>query len=250
MEVKTAAIYNRSASKWSRNEPVSLSDYTGRPAVFKRCGDVTGLKIADLGCGEGYCARLLSDSGAAQIDGIDISEGMIYRANAAKTGSRRASFQVGEITNIPLPSASYDIAIGVFVYNYLSVEETRVSFQEVHRLLKTDGRFIFCVPHPSLPFIRKEQSPPFYFAFEHGGYFSNRDIRADGKIWRRDGQELPVEMHHKLLKDYFDALRSAGFSQMPEVEELGVTQEILKIDPKFFGPLFDIPLHLLIEVKK
>ena len=124
---------------------------------------------------------------------------------------------------------------GVFAYNYLSIEQTGVSFQEVHRLLKTDGRFIFCVPHPSLPFIKKEHSPPFYFAFEHGGYFSNRDVRADGKIWRRDGQELPVEMHHKLLKDYFDALRSAGFSKMPEVEELGVTEEILNIDPKFLA---------------
>jgi hypothetical protein len=35
---------------------------------------------------------------------------------------------------------------------------------------------------------------------------------------------------------------------MPMVSELGVTSEMLELDPGFFGPLSDVPLHLAVKV--
>ena len=57
-------------------------------------------------------------------------------------------------------------------------------------------------------------------------------------------------MVHKTLEDYFDALRGAGFQTLPIVRELHVTPEILKVDPVFFGPLGDTPLHMAIAVTR
>jgi hypothetical protein len=37
---------------------------------------------------------------------------------------------------------------------------------------------------------------------------------------------------------------------MPEVEELCVTGEMVSLDPGFFGPLLDQPLHLAFRVEK
>ena len=250
MSSLTATIYNNAAESWIRRSPVALSDYTGRPALFESCGDVTNLTIADLGCGEGYCARELVKRGANRVDGIDISQGMIKAANIAKKNSSKMSFQVGDIKSTPFRCSDYDIAIGAFVYNYLSVADTYSSFKEVNRVLRVGGRFIFCVPHPAFPFICKEKQKPFYFDFSDGGYFSSRDTRATGEIWRLDGLKLPVEMHHKLLSDYFDALSDAGFTQMPAITELGVTEKLLKKNYDFFGPLRDMPLHILFSVKK
>jgi len=51
-------------------------------------------------------------------------------------------------------------------------------------------------------------------------------------------------MIHKTVEDYFEALRSAGFTDLPIIRELGVTSEMRAIDPPFFAPLMDIPLHM------
>ncbi len=256
-DTTTREIYNKAADRWVRTTPQSLSDFTGRPPVFELCGDVSGFTIMDLGCGEGYCARVLAEKGATRIDGIDISEEMVEHAieNTKKAydeaTNTQLSFNVGDITKLTLPDNTYDLALGMFVYNYLTVEQMQASFAEVHRALKPGGAFVFSVPHPAFPFIHKNQKPPFHFDFSDvGGYFSARNQRAFGSIYRRDGQQLPVEMTHKLLNDYFDALGAAGFDTMPVVRELGVKPEHKDIDERFFHSIDDIPLHMGVKVIK
>ena len=79
-------------------------------------------------------------------------------------------------------------------------------------------------------------------------YFSSAGSWFPGRIWRRDGVALDVQLCHKTLEDYFAALRQAGFRSMPTVLELGVTERLLDLDPAFFSPLRDVPLHLAMEV--
>ena len=248
--MSTEAIYDRHRDSWIRRVPVSLSDFTGRPAVFDLIGDVKGFNIADFGCGEGYCARYLINAGAAHIDGVDISSKMVEAAAAAVQGDERASFIHGTVTETPFENNFYDLVVGIFVYNYLHVEQTLKSFKEAYRVLKPGGRFVFSVPHPSFPFIRKDQVAPFYFNTGEKGYFSARNQRFQGHIWRRDGKMLPVEFTHKTLQDYFSCLSDAGFQQLPRVEELGVKDEHLELDKAFFEPVHDLPLHLAFATTK
>jgi len=63
-------------------------------------------------------------------------------------------------------------------------------------------------------------------------------------MWRRAGRAVPVRCVHKTLADYFSALTRAGFTTMPDVYELGVTDEHLRLDLTFFGPLVDQPLQV------
>ena len=65
----------------------------------------------------------------------------------------------------------------------------------------------------------------------------------------RDGLEVAVRCVHKTWTDLFGALRSAGFSSLPEVVELGVTEEHLALDPEFFGPLRGQPLHVAVGIQ-
>lgn len=83
MEAKK--IYDGHADLWVRQEPILLSDYSARPRVLELCGDVQGMDILDLGCGEGYVGRQLAERGAASVSGYDVSSGMI--AAAKKVGS-------------------------------------------------------------------------------------------------------------------------------------------------------------------
>jgi|TARA_B110000208_G_scaffold143278_1_gene172840 SAM-dependent methyltransferase len=247
----TESLYNSTAQRWKRKAPNSLSDYTARPRVFDLCGDVSNRSIVDLGSGEGYCARELAQRGAQSIEGIELSSQMVELAKSQQvTHDNIIHYQTGTVTDLPYTDASFDIALGVFVYNYLHVAEVYQSFADVYRVLKKGGEFIFSVPHPSFPFIKRQLSKPFYFDVENNGYFSSRDILSSGEIFCRDGTSLSVQMIPKTLEDYFGALSQAGFNSLPEIVELGVTEDMLKLDKDFFTPVNDIPLHLAIKIKK
>lgn len=252
MSSKVKDLYDRAADSWVRRSPESLSDFTARPFVFDRLRPIVdSATIVDLGCGEGYCARALSKMGAKTVSGIDISPEMVERAAKAEEQDNLGNlhYAAGTVTNLPFSDNSTDIAIGVFVYNYLSIAEMTASMKEVARVLKPGGTFVFTVPHPSLPFLR-EREEPFYFDHGEHSYFSGRDSSFEGKIWKQDGVSLPVVAVHKLFEDYFASLSSAGFSQLPYVEELGVTPELIAQSPEFFGRLEGIPLHVLFEIRK
>src|SRR5690242_16024148 len=73
MEPATSAIYDAHAGQWARAEPVLLSDFTARPFVIDELGPLAGTHVLDLGCGEGYVARLVADAGASSVFGVDAS---------------------------------------------------------------------------------------------------------------------------------------------------------------------------------
>jgi SAM-dependent methyltransferase len=245
------SLYDQHASSWTRDTPSSLSDYTARPVVFDLCGDVKGQRILDLGCGEGYCARHLQRRGAGSILGIDVSSGMIAAAEAEeKRAPLGIRYRHGDATQLSdLKEGAFDLVIAVFLFNYLTNDHMAACMKEVARVLRPSGRFIFSVPHPAFPFMRVAE-PPFFFDLRGQGYVEARDTRFSGKIWKRDGSSLEVQVVHKTMEDYFRALRSAGFTTLPELRELTVTPDILRVDPPFFGPLADVPLHVAFSIER
>lgn len=244
-------LYDQNVASWARTQPISLSDFTARPAVLELCRPWDGLRVLDLGCGEGYCARKLRQGAAAEVLGIDVSAGMIEAARREEARQPLGiRYEQGDATDLrALADASFDRVLAMFLFNYLPTDATAACMREVARVLRPGGRFVFAVPHPTLPWMR-ERARPFYFDVGDAGYFEARDRRCPGKIWKRDGSQLEVQLVHKTLEDYFDALRSAGWQSLPRVRELRVTPEILQVDPGFFGPLGDTPLHLAFAIER
>lgn len=244
----TRELYDQSAKRWVRTAPLSLSDFTGRVPVLQMCEPAEGARVLDLGCGEGYCARALRRRGA-DVTGLDVSAGMIDQARAQEAAHPLGiEYDVGCATDLSrFGSATFDTVLAVFLFNYLDVDQTRRCMAETARVVRPGGRFVFAVPHPAFPYLRPA-APPFYFRTGGAGYFSARDRRFPGRIWKRDGTWLDVQLCHKTIEDYFAALSAAGFRSMPNVRELRVTPELVASDPAFFGPLVDTPLHLALEV--
>lgn len=250
MPLDTRKVYNRNAEKWLRLAPTALSDFTARPLVFETVGDLNDRSVLDLGCGEGYCARELKRRGAGDYLGVDQSEEMIAAAQAQDEKDRFGiEYRVADVVDFT-PGRSFDICIAVFLFNYLKVGEMRRVMAMVREVLHPQGQFIFSVPHPCFPFIRTRQSPPFYFDARGKNYFADVDRQFEGEIWKRNGEPLHVRCVHKTFADYFDSLRSAGFSSMPEIRELTVTPELVAEDEAFFSPLLNEPLHVIFKVSK
>jgi len=244
-------LYDDTALRWVRRAPTSLSDFTGRPPTLALCEPVRGRRILDLGCGEGYCARLLKRAGAREVLGIDVSAQMIEAARMEEAREPLGiEYAVGNGTDLgDQPRASFDVVLAMFLFNYLNLADTKRCMARVASLLAPGGKFVFAVPHPMFPLVC-EKTPPFYFDMTDAGYFEGRDGRFPGRIWRLDGGCLEVQLCHKTFEDYFNALAYAGFTTMPTVRELRVTPEILARDPEFFGPLVERPLHLAVSVMR
>ena len=109
------------------------------------------------------------------------------------------------------------------------------------------GRFIFTVPHPFLPYVRRQEKPV-YFDPKGRDYFAGVDESYEGYIWRRDGKAVPVSYMHKTFADYFNALAAAGFQTLPKVIELKVTEEHLALDRAFFEGAVGYPLQVLFRI--
>jgi len=247
MPIDPRLLYDQTATNWSRHRPSSLSDFTARPQVMALCEPLAGKVVLDLGCGEGYCTRMLSQRGA-RVLGLDLSERMIELARQAEDALPLGiQYDTADAVTADLGGACIDLVVAVFLFNYLDVERMHQTMANVHRMLRPGGSFVFAVPHPAFAFMR-EPAPPFYFDVGSAGYFSARNRVFSGRIWKNDGSALDVQLVHKTFEDYFEGLRKAGFCTMPTVTELTVTADMVAMDADFFGPLLDLPLHMAIKV--
>lgn len=254
-DLSTRELYDRAAAGWNRSERILLSDFTARPHVLEAAGEVEGLHLWDLGCGEGYVGRQLALRRPRRIDGFDLSAAMIAAARrqagplAAEQGGP-LHYSVADLADgAAFPAGPCDGAVAVFLFNYLSVTAMEAVLRGCHQAIRPGGFFVFTVPHPALAFLRPA-APPFYLDPGEHSYLDAVDQLFEGRIWRRDGASNPVRSIHKTFADYIAALHRSGWSALPEIEELGVQPEHLALDPAFFSPLAGCPLHLLFRLQR
>lgn len=122
-------------------------EYLNTPAMLKRIGSVRGLRILDLGCGEGYHCRLLARRGA-KVTGVDATPGMIARAREEEQrqplGVRYRTVDAARLQGIG--RGRFDIVVAFMAL--MDVDEWRGAILEAARVLRPGGRFVFSVPHP------------------------------------------------------------------------------------------------------
>lgn len=99
------------------------------------------LVIADLGAGDGSFALLLAQS-AAQVIAVDSSEKMldVGRQQAAGYGVQNIDFRQGDMEDLPVDSASIDIAF--FSQSLHHALHPSRALKEAARILKPGGRIV------------------------------------------------------------------------------------------------------------
>lgn len=123
---EASALYNEQASKWSRDKPRCLSDFTGRPLVYDMIRDhIQGATVLDLGCGEGYVSRKMTSMGAKKVVGIDVSGGMIKCAKEHKDKSNTEYFIVGDASEAKKNLADNSSEANIMVRRFSTQIERR-----------------------------------------------------------------------------------------------------------------------------
>src|SRR3954454_14597426 len=85
-------------------------------ALVQRIGVAKGLKVLDLGCGDGTTALPAARLGA-DVLGVDIARNLVEAGNrrAAEEGLTNCRFQEGDATDLSeLPDQAFDLVVSVF----------------------------------------------------------------------------------------------------------------------------------------
>lgn len=100
------------------------SVYARFELTLRECGDVSGKKILDVGCGPGRYSVELAKRGAI-VTGIDFAESMIVKARrlaSVRGVSEVSTFKTIDFKDMPVDE-TYDICIGMGLFDYISQPE-------------------------------------------------------------------------------------------------------------------------------
>lgn len=162
------------------------------PAMLELMPVEDGLRVADLGCGEGALALRLASAGATVI-AVDNSAAMLSRA-AEHVG---ISYRQEDLARLDFPDASLDLVVSSMALHY--VEDFAGLVGRVARWLVPGGRFVFSVEHPVVTAPLEASD---------GLVDDYADEGRRQRTWFVDG----VVKFHRTVGSTVEALLAAGFA--------------------------------------
>ncbi|HEY3752472.1 MAG TPA: class I SAM-dependent methyltransferase [Pseudonocardiaceae bacterium] len=165
-------------------------------------GDVEGTNVLEVGCGSAACARWLVGQGAHAV-ALDLSAGMLRHATAdsAATGITVSLVQASA-DQLPFAAASFDTACSAFGAVPF-VADSGAVLNEVARVLRPGGRWVFAVTHPMRWIFPDDPGPEGLTVVQ--SYFDRTPyLEVDDT-----GRATYVE-HHRTLGDYVRQIGAAG----------------------------------------
>jgi SAM-dependent methyltransferase len=177
-------------------------------ALLERLGVDWGAvgSAADLGCGTGRTGAWLAGHGVGEIDGVDLSPGML---EAARERGVYRSLREAEVGDSGLDGGAYDLVVSCLVDEHLA--DLRPLYAEAARLAKPGGQFVIVGLHPH--FIIASGMPT---------HFDDAE----------SGEPVAIETHVHLLSDHVAAALGAGFA-LAELQERVIDDEWITLKPKW-----------------
>lgn len=108
------------------------------PIMLEECGDVRGLRVLDLGCGEGRFSRMLTERGATCV-GLDPTWRLLQAA-----GPGRWVCGVGE--RLPFAAGVFDRVVAYL--SLVDIDGFEVAVGEAVRTLRPGGVIVLANLHP------------------------------------------------------------------------------------------------------
>ena len=109
---------NPNKALWEKGDFTRIADTMRESGetLVQKLGITKGMKVLDLGCGDGTTALPEAKLGA-DVTGIDISRNLVEAGNkrAQELGLTNVKFQEGDATNLQnVPDKSFDLVVSIF----------------------------------------------------------------------------------------------------------------------------------------
>ena len=135
---------NPNKALWEKGDFTRIADTMRESgeALVQRLGITKGLKVLDLGCGDGTTALPEAKLGA-DVLGVDIARNLVEAGNkrAAEQGLSNLKFQEGDASNLEqLPDKSFDLVVSIF--GAMFAPKPHDVAKETVRVTKRNGRIV------------------------------------------------------------------------------------------------------------
>ena len=218
--------------------------------LLETIGPVDGLAVLDVACGEGFYTRLLKHRGAAQMSGVDLSDGMVTLARKQEAEAPLGiDYHVGDGRALRLPR-QYDLVVAAYLLNYATTaDELGDMCAGIAGSLRPGGRFVTVNSNPALDFSRAPSYRRYGFETSVIGPW-REGAPITWTFYLEDGGTFSIENYYLSVAAHEDALRAAGFRTIrwhrPRVAPDGVAS----YGPDFWKPFLDSPPVTFIECVK
>jgi len=196
--------------------------YSSDPILFDFLGPVADKRILDAGSGTGYLARLLARQGARVV----AVENAVRFHEIALAYQQRDPLDIahyhGSISAMPfLESNGFDAVVANYVL--IDVRDYESAIDEIARVLKPGGHFVYTLTHGSTDAHWHAPAPDSPRQEDRAGWID------DGYFVRRAGYSQwgglrPVLGFHRPLRDYIAACKRAGL-ELRDLEEPWLSAE-------------------------
>lgn len=212
-----------------RRDGLGLNDEVEIPAMNAVLPAVDGLRVVDLGCGEGGLAVRISAAGAAEVVAVDASEEML----AAAARHPRVRYFRADLADFDLPPGAADLVVSSLALHY--VEDFDGLVARVARWLTPGGFFAFTIEHPVV-------TAPLAAADCVIDDYADEGPRQ--RAWFVDG----VVKYHRTIGTILGALRRHGF-RLEVVDEPVPGVEQVERQPQLAVHRRRPPLLLVVGVR-
>lgn len=221
------ANWNANAERWDAGYDADGDRnrrYQSDEPMLALLGEVRGLRVLDVGSGNGYLCRKLARAGAI-MTGVELSDEFCRIANRREADDPLGiTYRHASVTTADLfPAGSFDKAVSNYVL--MDVRDYAAAVRNVFRVLQPGGIFVVVISHPSfacgpMGWVTPAPDSPRredWTAFRVDAYFHR------GAYLSQWANFDPVLSFHRPLRDYWETFAGAGFS-VDAFEEPSITE--------------------------
>ncbi len=202
------------------------------------CGEVSGLAILDVGCGEGRFCRKLSELGA-RTTGLDVTPEFIAEARRLHPGG---SYVEASAESMPFESGSFDLAVSYLTL--IDIPDYRSAIAEVARVLRPSGRFVVANIHSFASTHERAWSRDAEGKKLHVAVNDYYDERAHFLDW----DDIRIYNWHRPFENYLQPMFANGLV-MTQFSEPRPTPEAVAAHPSMMDE-YKVPLFYVMTLRK
>lgn len=205
--------YDPIVEQYKRSKQQPWRTYIECFTLTELIGNPQGKSVLDVACGEGFYTRMLRQRGAAQVTGVDLSQGMIELAQKQESQHQQGiNYVVGDARELS-DSDQYDLVMAAYLLNYARTrDELQAMSNGLARCLKPGSRFVTV---NSSPFLHFPTAPSYrQYGFET---IVTSDWQEGAPItWRFHLSDGSFDIENYFLKPqtHEEVFREAGFTQI------------------------------------
>ncbi|TLS37062.1 class I SAM-dependent methyltransferase [Pseudalkalibacillus caeni] len=205
-------------------------------------GDVTNLKVLDIGCGSGHSLQYMDKRNAGELWGVDLSKTQVDSATKLlqKSVSPVKIFESPMEEDPGLPVNYFDVVFSIYALGWTTDLDKTV--RNVNKYLKKDGIFIFSWEHPIYSRVKQID----------GSLSFNKSYHEEGPYYH-EAWDQPAIMQQFRLSTYLNTLVTNGFKIERVIEDVCLSDEELKRHSNrwySYDKAKTLPTTLIIKSKK